>query len=436
MSTSVQTLRQDAARQIGALLAMGTATSGNTSMLVDASTSDSGIIQSALSNGVERFKGGYLLMTGGTAGNIGLWREISDDAPGTGTITPAKAFPNSIQAGDTYEIYAALDPSMWNKAINAGLKRCQYVTKSPITLVTDGDMEATGTTSWAATNATVAKSTSDTVSDGAQSLVVTNTSLGGYVTQATSIPVTPGRSFRMWVDYRVVSSGNETAQIAVYDATHATFIQAAISPDQDAGKNTQGGMMQLAFSIPVGCVRAQIRLIGSEATAVIAWDDLILVCTSQFRYSLPSWLTSRQQYATLVNRTGSSPLEYEYPDVGWPLNLEEDATALVAFRCNLPREALSRPVFLEGERAYGPIANIADASTFACDDEWALWETASAAHEFFGQALSQASLARERDDAAHCEVRVNELRSIFMAYKKPRLGFSKRWVGARPISMP
>lgn len=436
MSTTIQTLRQESAKLIGALLASGTATGGSQTSLVDTSTARNGIVQSALSNGIERFKGAFLLMVSGTVGNIGQWREISDDAPGSGTITPARGFPSNIQSGDGYEIYSALSPDGWNDAINAGLTRCQYISKSPITLITDGDMEAAGTSSWSGTNATIAKSTSDAVTDGAQSLVVTNTSAGGYANPSADQPCTPGRAFRLWVDYRVVSTGGEHAQIAIKDVTHGTFIQSAISPDQYTGQNTQGGMMSVGFAIPAGCVRFQIQLIGQESTAVVAWDDLVVYDTRQFRYPMPSWITFREQYATLLNRLGTSPLDYTYPDVIWPLNLEEDDSAAVVFRANLPMEAILRPVFLQGEKPYGPISGITDSSTTSCPPEWAKWETAAAAYEFFGQNISQATMLRERADQGECETRVNQLRAIYKPWKNSRVGFKKPWMGRRVVSMP
>lgn len=434
--TSVQTLRQEAAKCIGAYLAHGTATAGSSTTLTDQSNTTSSILWSSLSAGVERFRGAWCLMVSGTPANIGQWRQISDDSPGSGVVTFAKPMPAAVVAGDGYEIYAALTGEQWYDVINDGLKRCQYLSKSPITLVPDGDMEASGTASWSGVNATLAKSVSDVVTDGAQSLVVTNTAAGGYAKLAANMPVTPSSSYRLWADYRVVSAGGEHAQIKVYDPINAKDIYAWTSLDQYAGQSTTGGMFQLLFSIPAGTVRAQIYLGGVEATAVVAWDDVIVYDTAQTRYTMPSWITSRQQIATLVNRWGARPLDYTFPDVTWPLGLEEDPTAVVTFRADIPRECMSRPVFVQGERAYGPIPNITDQSTTAADLEWAKWEVAVAAHEKYAHAINMAALARERQDMGYCAARAEENRAIFKAYRTARLGFSKPWRGQRPITMP
>lgn len=426
------TLRQEAAKAMGLFMTSSTATGGSVNSLVDASTSGNSTTQSAL-DASQRWKGGYLLMTGGL--NAGLWREISDDEPSTGTLTLARSFPNAVAAGDAYEVYAGLNPDQWGAAIDTGLTRCRYLSRSPITLIPDGDMEASNLTNWTGVNATLAKSATDAVTFGALSLTVTNTAVNGYA-QSAAIPVRPTSGFQLWVDYRCIGTAVCTAQVQVWDNTNNAAIQTWISPDADSGQNPQGGQIHLGFAVPAGCFSVLIQLGGAEATATVAFDDAILLCTSQFRYSLPSWLVTRNQYATLVERWGVRPLDYRYTDVSWPLNLEEDPTALVTFRCDLPPNQISRPVYLSGERPYGPMASTADSATTAAPLDWARWVVAEAAYELFGKAIEQQSVGRLRMDRADVATRAANANAQYMPAHETRLGYSQPWLGTAVRVLP
>lgn len=434
---SRQSLRQEAAKAMGLFMTSGTATGGSTVTLVDTTTTDSGVTQSSL-DAAERWKGGYLLMTGGL--NAGLWREISDDQPSTGTLTVAKAFPNAVVSGDTYEVYAGLNPDQWGGAIDTGLTRCLYLTRSPLTLIPDGDMEANGltlngVTTWTGLNATLVKSFTDGVTFGAQSLLVINSTANGYA-QSAAIPVRPNSGFQLWVDYRCIGTAVSTAQVQVWDNTNGAAIQAWQSPDADSGQNPQGGLIHLGFSVPANCFSILIQLGGKESTAAIAFDDAVLLCTSQFRYSLPSWLVTRNQYASLQERWGVRPLDYRYTDVTWPLNIEEDPTAVVTFRCDLPPNQVSRPVYLSGERPYGPMASTADSATTACPPDWAKWKAAEAAYELYGKAIEQQSVARLRVDRTDIATRAAWADSQYLPKHDTPLGFSRPWIGTRISVLP
>ena len=72
------------------------------------------------------------------------------------------------------------------------------------------------------------------------------------------------------------------------------------------------------------------------------------------------------------------------------------------------------------------------------DLEWAAWETAGASHEYFANALSQATLKRERADLADVETRISQLRALNKPQHNIRVGFKKPWVGqdGHIVSMP
>lgn len=419
------TLRVEAAKIIGSFIASGTTTAGSRTSFTDASTRN-GAAQSSI-RAAQSWKGAYVLFTSGP--EAGNWRRISDDQASTGVETVEQPFATGPTAsgGDTYEIYAFLNPSQWSDCIDVGLTRCHYLSASPITLVTDGDMDALGTSSWFAVNANVTKNVSDSVIFGAQGLEVANTAAGGYA-QSTNVPAIPNMGYRLWLDYRCKSG---TAQLQVWDQTNNQAIQAWISPDQDSGVNAAGGGMSLGFTTPANCVSFCVQIGGVESTADIVFDDLIVLCNAQSRYPLPSWLTNKNQYNAVLQRWGVRPLDYKWTETGWPMNIEQYPTAVTAFRGDLPSPAAGRPYYLYGERPYGPMYSTDDAATTACPLEWAKYQVALAAIERYSFQLEQNSSARLRIDQADVAARLAEVDPLYKPEHSGRMGFSKPWLGAR-----
>lgn len=433
MSTTRGAIRAAAADLCGLLLASGTATGGTASTLVDVSTTNGGLLSNIDSD--QNYVGAYLLMTSGT--ELGKWREISSYAPLTGTLSlTGNGFSTGPSNGDTYEIYAGLNPDQWSLSntpkpsiVDAALKRALYLTKECLTRCPDGSMEASGTTSWATTsNASVAKSTSDAITSGTQSLVVTNSGAGGYV-QGANINVRPGSAGQVYACYRGTTTTLSTASLQVRDVTNNALIVTA--QDIDSGVNFDGGMVSTGFTVPSTCYRIAIRLIGAEAAAVIAWDDVIVTLNDRRTYPLPSWVVKEANVQDLLMRSGNRPFAFDFISVGGPLDLDSDPTAVNTFMVNLPRGIGNSPVYVWGERPFGPMSAVADATVCTGDLEWLATEAASEAMTSYSKEIEQASQARITADRKDIAKALIALRRQWMPWQTKQRPIRQRhpWVG-------
>ena len=96
----------------GARFVSSTATGGSTTTIVD--TSQKG--------GTDEHKGKWGLMTGGTAGNIGLFRQVTAFVTSTSTFTISPALPSGVANGDTYELLPEdFTPTLIHSLINQAI---------------------------------------------------------------------------------------------------------------------------------------------------------------------------------------------------------------------------------------------------------------------------------------------------------------------------
>ncbi len=426
MATTRGAIRAAAANVCGLLAKTGTATGGTASTLVHATGNDA--LLSSLDS-ADLYEGLFLLLTSGV--EAGNWREIASYAPLTGTLTTAEAFGTGPSNGDTYEVYAGLTPNDWSlggltSIVDVGLTRCLYRTRSPITLVTDGDMETAGVTNWTASSSTLAKSTSEAISSGTQALVVTNTGANGYA-QSASIGVLPSGSYQVWVCYRGrTTATTSTGTLIVWDVTNAAQITSGTGPDN--GVNYRGGAINIGFAVPSTCRQIAFRLQGTEAGAVIAWDDLIMMDPQANQYPAPSWVSTRDQLWACEVRSGNRPFSFTYGDAGWPLDIEDDPTAVTTFGLNLPRN-LNMPVYVRGTRPFGPMSAVADATAINVNFELAKYACASAAYDNYALDIEQSSQGRVHSDWSQVEMRLQPLLARYTPRIPARLGWREGWTG-------
>ena len=414
-TTTREVLRQDSAKLLMALLWSGTATGGSTTTLVH--SGDLGLRDSGLSSFL--FSGAYVLCTSGT--DDGDWRQVprTGFAASTGTITFNEAFVTGFANGTTYEILTLLDPTQWNDVLNDALIKLRYNYRSPLTLVTDGDMETSGTTNWTASNSTRTKETSLDFVEGTQALRVANSSAAGYV-QSASIPCQAGQSFHVWASYKSVVG---TAVLRAYDVTGSASIESDSGPD--SGTNNEGGMIHFAFTAPASCRNVAIRLEGTEASADIYWDDVIVMRSGRSRYELPSWVTERDQVTEFQIRSGSRPAEFDWGSTGWPVELEENLAAVNTFRVMLPN-GTPRPIYVAGARYYESLAT--DAATTTCPREWARYAVASEVLQRYPRAIQDYSKSGVAIDEQHINNRFTLLTRRYMPRAPKPIGFKDAWV--------
>ena len=389
-------------------------TGGSTTSITH--TGNGGLRDSGASEAL--FIGAYVLITSG--GDDGAWRMVTGTGynEAAGTLTVGEAWTTGGANGTTYEVLSGLNPDEWNDVIDDALAKLRFRYKAPITLCPDGDMETSGTGNWAVTNATRAKITGGDFINGTQALEVTNTGANGYA-QSDNIPCNPGDSFYVWANYKTTG----TARLRLWDVTNSASITTDTGPDQ--GFNNEGGTIFISGATTTGSAGTRnvaVRLIGEGASDVVDWDDIIVMRASRRRYELPSWVAERNQLHEFLIRDGIRTEEFNYRNLGWPLEIEEDQTAVNIFRAILPKGGWTRPVFILGERPYTALS--ADSSTTNCPAELAKYAVAAEALERMGQTWERVSVAGMAIDKAE----IFRHLAILKRSKSPRIN---RPVGQR-----
>ena len=181
------TIRAELGSRLGSYVS-GTSTSGSTTTVVV--NNDPLFIGDANSPSADLYEDAWVYPTSGD--NISVQRQVKKStgfAPTTGTLTVQPAWSNAIAASVTFEVHSLLPPSVLHDCINRALRNMYHVYTFPLTLMTDGDMEASTATNWTGTNATVTKTTTAAqVLMGVRALSVVSTAAGGYA-QSASISV-------------------------------------------------------------------------------------------------------------------------------------------------------------------------------------------------------------------------------------------------------
>lgn len=144
---------------------------------------------------------------------------------------------------------------------NQGLAACEATTNA----AADADMEAVGTASYTATNATLAKDTTNKFA-GSQSLKVTTTAAGGYAAQGAALAT--GQA--VTASIRVIG-GDAGTGLALF----STPSNAQIGTTQLNPNTTNWNTLRVSGTIAGGDTGWQVRLIGGTGVGVIAnFDNL------------------------------------------------------------------------------------------------------------------------------------------------------------------
>jgi hypothetical protein len=285
---------QEVGKSLG-LLEIGTATGGSTTTLVSAVYP----FKTSRSNAsTKTYEGCELrIITGDEAESL---CEIASYSPSTGTFTASIAWVTGPSNGDVFHIYkrGVRYGDIW-AAINRALRKRFYLTILPVTLISDGDMEASGVTAWTNSDANLSKvATAGNLFRGSQSLFVDNTGANGYA-QSCTLNVQPGTGYYSEVLVRAASG---TAKFVVWDITNSAEIDS--KQYTYAGK----GRLQISFTTPGTCEQIAFRLQGVEADADTYWDNLICLRSGAHVVDLPDYITDESQV------------------IGWYGNLPDTAT--------------------------------------------------------------------------------------------------------------
>ena len=321
------------------------------------------------------------------------------------TVSPAFT-GTAVQSGTDVLIYPrGFSPETLVDAINEVLRNTEAPHLHLVTLGTDADMEASGTTSYTATTATLTKdTTAANVRFGAQSMRMQGNG-GAPRAQGVSINVDANQTLFCLANGRVASG---TAKLVLWDVTNDRQI------GDVAPTSTQRGWMELAIlsaDVPAGCKQVAVRLEGTGATDDIYWDSWTILPFMRVNYDLPSWLLSAASIRDVLYlpslTLGSEsdvyqPYEREFlPFPYW--SLERDDRAATAIRLNIP-PLWNHPIYLDVMRPFSEVTTDTGTTTADVDyvaekavanilykrndDRWKTWATRAAArarHLGYGQ---------------------------------------------------
>jgi hypothetical protein len=342
-------VRQALGRRLGPHVA-GTASGGSTTTLT---TTDSRLYASS---GIRDayFEDWWIHPTSGNEdGNTRLVTAY-DASAGKFTVTAWSTGPAN---NDTFELYGRMHPVDMKLAVEDALRKMYYLHTFPLTLVTDGDMETSGTSSWSSTNATETKDTgSGDVHElgGTQSLQVVTSATNGY-TQSDNVAVESGSQYHIWADLR--ADGAFTARLQVWDVTNSASIDTEDWTDND------WGTVDFAFTAPSGCDNVAVRIVGVQNSATIHADNVSLLRLDRHTYALPSWLTQPHNWVEQVLALdGDRPQSKRIHTDKQLHHIFHDATAVRPASIYFKFEDIGRPLYIQALRPY-----LADASTVSGD---------------------------------------------------------------------
>jgi len=181
--------------------------------------------------------------------------------------------------------YAVGDDNSLLDTLNAVLSEWPAVKLHiPITAVTDGDMRATGTTSWSEVGSGALSKVAATFPLGHRVLRMTGVAANDYILSAT-IPVEAGETYYLEALGMLASTAAaaDTGTLVLYDETNA----ASISLDNltiDRFEPTL--LVNSAVSMPSGCKQVSVRLEADNAGDIVDWGWIIFRKNAQKRFVL------------------------------------------------------------------------------------------------------------------------------------------------------
>ena len=274
---------EGAARRLGCLLE-GTLTAATTTLLTIGSgnsaryfrTNRAGVSNvGLLGNEV------YLLQATPPTPNPNV---ISGQNVTTGTLTPAVDYSSAPTGTGTFDMFLkGVRYVDLEAALNETLRGLYYEAQIPVSFVVDGDMEASGTTDWTASNATLSKDTGAfDLYAGARALRVLATLAGGYA-RSTAILVDPTNAATWYVRANVRADVG-TARLIAYDNTNGADI------DTEDWTLRGWGVSDRQFALPSTCESLVFRLQSVENADSTFWDQLIAFPVGATAIPLPDWL--------------------------------------------------------------------------------------------------------------------------------------------------
>lgn len=270
-------------RQTGRGQAGTTTATGTTSTLIDTTN-----LQSVQFND-RQWVGAFIYFTSGTLD--GTIRTVTGYAPSTGTLTYAPTTASAPGSSATYLLMRTPFPvQVLLDELDAILKHdAYYPCMTMLSEVADYDMEQSGTSAYAGTNATLAKASWSLANHesvlGERALAVTNTSAGGYASLANPLRVVPDRQYYAGAFFTPNDpTATHTGTFTIYDQSNGAAIETITTTSKSMV------FMGTDFTTPAGCNLVQLRMGASENSVVGHWDEVVAIDLGSNDIALPWWV--------------------------------------------------------------------------------------------------------------------------------------------------
>ncbi len=276
-------------------------------------------------------------------------------------LTIAPGFSASVVSGTDYELHYHFYPKHIEDKINEILENLRRPIYLALSLIVDGDMEASGTSNWTASGTggtpTLAKSTTaGRVLHGRRALSITNdgsTTVG--FAKSESVDVSENRN--VFVSADVYITTGDKAKITLRDLTNGADIETA--------ESLATGFVHFEFTatVPADCEDIQIWLQSVAASDVTYWGSVQLLFTNRQVYDYPTALEWSEDFDKVfyyphgpgLTNTGED-LSFEpfgKPAQVWsPADIIRDETAVIPFRIQLKKGTINKPIFVGGNIDY------------------------------------------------------------------------------------
>lgn len=321
----------------------------------------------------------------GTGPAVGEIARVTDaDFSGsTSQLTLAPAMTQTIQTGTDYEIHRRYHPSILHQVIDDVLDELEHPIILPLTLVTDGDMETSGTSDWTAaattgTAPTLGKGTTN-VLHGRQSLTITaNADATNSFAQSATINLPPSTEVLCAADVFITSG--DSARLVLRDLTSSPNV------DIETATSAITGWVHLEFKVTTGTAveEVQLWLESPAASDVTYWDNAILLPTKQTSFTYPGSLEFSDELIKVFYFPRGTGLSATTDDFAFKLQeknstfwghaqVERDETGVVPYRVELLTSPITHPLWVDGRIDYpayaGANAAALDADTTVAPKE-------------------------------------------------------------------
>lgn len=219
-----------------------------------------------------------MITSGGAAPEDEITAVNSRPVEATGVIALSPSLSAALANTDTFEILrrplvfdAGDGQNSLHRALSQTMTQFRFEKRlTPLTMVTDGDMRASGVTDWTVTTATRAK-VAGSFPYGLDELSVTAGAANDYARTA-SIAVDEDDTYYLEATGRQVT-GTGGGTLVLHDVTNA----AAITLDESSiTLREPETLVNKSVSIPSGCKQVQVRPTTITNTDVIYWSNVIL----------------------------------------------------------------------------------------------------------------------------------------------------------------